>query len=137
MPKKDQKNIYQFKITLEGIKPPIWRRIQVPESYSFWDLHVAIQDSMGWEDYHLHEFKILNPKTGIKDNIGLPSDEGDEETILPGWKTPISSYFSASNKEADYEYDFGDSWDHKVSLEKILPIQPYIPLTDEELGFKP
>lgn len=124
MPKKDQKNIYQFKITLEGIKPPIWRRIQVPESYSFWDLHVAIQDSMGWEDYHLHEFNILNPKTGIKDNIGLPSDDwGDDKTVIPGWKTPISSYFSALNKKAAYEYDFGDSWDHKVALEKILPFE--------------
>jgi hypothetical protein len=38
--------IYQFKITLKGIKPNIWRRIQVPETYSFWDLHVAVQDAM-------------------------------------------------------------------------------------------
>ena len=124
MPKKDPKNIYQFKITLEGIKPIIWRRIQVPETYSFWDLHVAIQDAMGWEDYHLHEFEILNPKTGIKDNIGLPTDDwGDEGNILTGWKTPISSYFSALNKKATYQYDFGDSWDHKVVLEKILPFE--------------
>lgn len=41
--------IYQFKILLQGSKPPIWRRIQVPASYSFYELHVAIQDSMGWE----------------------------------------------------------------------------------------
>ena len=40
-------NVYQFKITLKGSKPSIWRRIQVPENYSFWDLHVAIQDAMG------------------------------------------------------------------------------------------
>ena len=50
--------IYQFRITLEDIEPLIWRQIQVPSNYSFWDLHVAIQDSMGWLDYHLHEFKI-------------------------------------------------------------------------------
>ena len=40
--------VYQFKLTLQGIRPPIWRRIQVPGNYSFWDLHVAIQDAMGW-----------------------------------------------------------------------------------------
>ena len=50
--KKKFNNVYQFKITLEGAKPPIWRRIQVPETYTFWDLHVAIQDAMGWGDHH-------------------------------------------------------------------------------------
>ena len=43
--------IYQFKITLYEIEPRIWRRIQVPVKYSFWDFHVAIQDAMGWLDY--------------------------------------------------------------------------------------
>ena len=47
--------VYQFKITLKSAKPPIWRRIQVPETYTFWDLHVAIQDAMGWRDYHLRQ----------------------------------------------------------------------------------
>ena len=44
--------------TLEDIKPLIWRRIQVPETHTFWDLHVAIQDVMGWKDYHLYELRI-------------------------------------------------------------------------------
>ena len=55
--------VYQFKVSLKGIRPLIWRRIQVPETYSFWDLHVAIQDSMGWSDYHLHHFEIENPRS--------------------------------------------------------------------------
>jgi hypothetical protein len=50
--------IYQFKITLSEIEPLIWRRIQVPAKYSFWDLHIAIQDAMGWLDYHLHAFRF-------------------------------------------------------------------------------
>ena len=56
--KRKYERVYQFKIALDGIEPPIWRRIQVPETYSFWDLHVAIQDSMGWSDGHLHEFSL-------------------------------------------------------------------------------
>ena len=50
--------VYQFNIELLEISPLIWRRIQVPADYNFWDLHVAIQDSMGWLDYHLHHFEI-------------------------------------------------------------------------------
>jgi hypothetical protein len=50
--------VHQFLIVLKGTDPLVWRRIQVPEAYSFWDLHVAIQDAMGWLDYHLHEFRL-------------------------------------------------------------------------------
>ena len=72
--KKDSIKVCQFKITLNDIKPPVWRRIQVPETYSFWDLHVAIQDAMGWFDCHLHEFNIKEPKTNKEVFIGLPDE---------------------------------------------------------------
>jgi hypothetical protein len=53
-----RKQVYQFKITLKDIRPPIWRRIQVPSTFNFWDLHVAIQNAKGWQDCHLREFRI-------------------------------------------------------------------------------
>ncbi len=52
-PVKERAQVYQFKVVLLEVAPPIWRTIQVPETYSFWDLHVAIQDSMGWLDYRV------------------------------------------------------------------------------------
>jgi hypothetical protein len=55
---------HRFHIKLEGFDPPVWRRIRVPSSYSFWDLHVAIQDAMGWLDCHLHLLHVRNPETG-------------------------------------------------------------------------
>lgn len=114
--------VYQFKILLKGIKPAIWRQIQVPETFSFWDLHVAIQDVMGWLDYHLHQFEMINPSTGTKVAIGIPDDEFETDIeILPGWKQKISAYFSLNNTKADYIYDFGDNWEHTLKLEKILP----------------
>ena len=120
-------NIYQFKITLEEVKPVIWRRIQVPEKYNFWDLHVAIQDAMGWDDYHLHQFEIKNPITGEKDLIGMVDfEELHEAELIPEQETKIKQYFSLTNKVARYEYDFGDCWQHKITLEKILPIEPGI-----------
>ena len=115
--------VYQFKISLNGSKPLIWRRIAVPSNYSFWDLHVAIQDSMGWLDYHLHMFEIKNPKTNRKVEIGIPDEEYETygRIVLPDYKESISKYFNENNRNARYEYDFGDSWIHTVKLEKIFP----------------
>jgi len=117
------KHVYQFKITLKHIKPPIWRRIQVPENYDFWDLHVAIQDAMGWEDRHLHEFEMRNPISKEKVNIGIPDEESETfgEQIMPEYEQKIANWFSMENKKAKYVYDFGDYWEHDVVLEGILP----------------
>ena len=120
--KKKFDKVYQFKVTLLDIRPPIWRRIQVPETYSFWDLHVAIQDAMGWYDCHLHKFDIANPKTGRRDEIGIPfEDFGNDMGTIAGWKNLIADYFSMENKSCDYVYDFGDNWNHRILLEKIIP----------------
>jgi pRiA4b ORF-3-like protein len=117
---------YQFKITLLGIRPQIWRLIEVPETYAFWDLHVAIQDSMGWLDCHLHEFEIPDPETQKPHRIGIPDDEWDDDDrrVLEGWNIPIDSYFSLENPVALYTYDFGDGWEHRVRLEGIIPREP-------------
>ncbi len=118
--KKKYDRVYQFKITLKGIRPLIWRRIQVPETYSFWDLHIAIQDAMGWLDYHLHQFEMVDASTGMEVIIGIPDKESGLE-ILPEMKQKIAEFFSMENRSADYVYDFGDYWEHKILLEKILP----------------
>lgn len=118
---KNQFNqVYQFKITLEEIDPPIWRRIQVPETYSFWDLHVAIQDAMGWTDSHLHQFEMTDPKTGSGVEISIP-DEDWEDEALAGWEVKIADFFTLNNPSAFYIYDFGDNWEHRIVLEKIVP----------------
>lgn len=121
---KKSSQIYQFKITLEDITPKIWRRILVPENYSFWDLHVAIQCAMGWTDSHLHQFTIIDPKDGEECYIGMPDDEsfiGDAPTVKLEQKEIINNYFTADDCECCYEYDFGDCWTHNIRLEKVLP----------------
>jgi len=83
---------------------------------------VAIQDAMGWEDYHLHDFKMVNPSTGMKAEIGMPDEElAYEKEILPDTKQKIADWFSLENRLAEYTYDYGDNWHHTVKLEKILP----------------
>ena len=117
--KKRYKHIYQFKITLQNVRPSVWRRIQVPDTYTFWDLHIAIQDAMGWTNSHLHQFNILDASTGKLREIGIPEGYGD--TVLSGWRYKIADYFSVENPKAKYIYDFGDNWTHIIILEKILP----------------
>ena len=115
-----EKHVFQFKITLLDLTPPVWRQIQVPSSYSFWDLHVAIQDAMGWTDTHLHFFEVLDASLGEWVEFGIP-DRGDDTGLLPGWDYMIRDYLSSEGASVIYEYDFGDSWRHAVTLEAILP----------------
>jgi hypothetical protein len=110
-------HILQFKVTLLESHPLIWRRIEVPASYSFWDLHVAVQDAMGWLDYHLHEFRFKQSRKWVR--IGLPDGE-DDRSITPGWKIKITEYFTKPGDAALYEYDFGDSWLHDIEFEGIV-----------------
>jgi hypothetical protein len=120
-PKKQLPLVLRIKVELKDIPLPVWRRIEVPASYSFWDLHVAIQDAMGWEDRHLHLFRITNPKTGHVDEIGIPDPDGfvDDPVCLAGWETPLKAYLRNVGDHAEYEYDFGDSWIHEMSVEAI------------------
>ena len=109
----------QFSVELFDIEPTIWRRIEVPSSYSFWDLHVAIQDSMGWLDCHLHEFTIKPRHERKRIAIGLHGDYAalDGLEVTPGWEVPISLYLDRPGDECLYLYDFGDDWRHRVVLE--------------------
>ncbi len=118
MPKR---SVFQFWISLKGIEPPIWRRIQAPADYTFWDLHVAIQDAMGWLDYHLHVFRVRNRDTGVLTEIGIPGDEPfDRDRIcLSGWEVPLPIYFKKPGDTAHYEYDFGNGWKHEIIFEGI------------------
>jgi hypothetical protein len=118
---KTQGLTYQFKVRLKGIEPEVWRRIVVPANYNFWDLHVAVQDSMGWLDYHLHAFRVQHPDTGETSQIGIPDDDAfdNEANFLPGWEIPLGAHFRRPGDRADYEYDFGDGWAHEVVLEQV------------------
>lgn len=110
--------VHQFLIILANTEPLVWRRIQVPEDYSFWDLHVAIQDAMGWLDYHLHEFTASDLRRGTVLRLGIPDDEfPNERPCLPDWQVAISEHFDERAPPALYLYDFGDDWRHAIIYE--------------------
>jgi hypothetical protein len=114
-----------FTVTLEETAPPIWRRIEIPATYDFWGLHVAIQDAMGWLDSHLHEFEVADPSTGGVVRVGIPDDEfPDERPMSPGWAVLVAPYFRGSGVTARYVYDFGDAWVHRLTFEGRSPRTP-------------
>lgn len=115
-------HICQFLVVLAATDPLVWRRIQVPENYSFWDLHVAIQDAMGWQDYHLHEFTVVIASTGRVKRIGIPDNEmPDERPCVASWRIPITRYLTYGTDPVRYRYDFGDDWEHVLEFEELLP----------------
>ena len=110
---------FQLKITLSDSKPPIWREIIVPADYTFFDLHVAIQDAFGWEDCHLHQFFIGTPYKNQSIIVACP-DSDDMCDVLDERELKLSKYLSDPKDKIYYEYDFGDGWMHKIELRKIL-----------------
>jgi hypothetical protein len=117
---KPQSRICRFKVSLLDIDPAIWRIIEVPETYTFWDLHVAIQDAMGWLDYHLHAFEPDASEKLAAGHIGIPEGPTDDEFVA-GWTVPITRHFAKPGDAARYDYDFGDGWSHEVRLMTIEP----------------
>ena len=114
--------MHQFLIVLANTDPLIWRRIQVPGAYSFWDLHVALQDAMGWLDCHLHEFRVvLDSKSGRIGRFGIPVEDM-LEPVQPGWTVKVSDVLSGDDLPILYVYDFGDDWHHAVIYEGGVPL---------------
>jgi len=113
LPKPANDRLLQLHIELTWIKPAIWRRVAVPERITLSKLHQVIQAVMGWSDTHLHEFEIAGESYGIPD---------------PDWGPPVVSEQRKTltkvlygSKAFRYVYDFGDNWEHRIKIERLLP----------------
>ncbi len=109
--------VYQMKVTLEDISPPIWRRIQVTSDTTLSNLHRILQILMGWSDYHLHEFVIDGVSYGKPDKEDIFKVKNEKNVIL-------NQVVSGERTRFTYIFDFGDFWCHKILIEKILPLEP-------------
>lgn len=105
--------VYEFKIQLRGIKPKIWRKIMVPKPFNFAELHLAIQAAMGWKNYHLYNFEMNG------EVISNDDEEDYDRADLNADDELIADYFIDEGDMADYNYDYGDGWSHKVILTRI------------------
>jgi hypothetical protein len=106
--------IYQIKVTLKGIHPPIWRRIQVPGDLTLPELHAVLQIVMGWTNSHLHGFRVGELFYTEPDPDYAPITVMDERRFQLNQIAPeVGARFR-------YDYDFGDSWEHDLVVEQIL-----------------
>jgi hypothetical protein len=129
--------VYQLKVTLLGSSPPIWRRLLVPADVTLAQLHDVLQTAIGWEDGHMHEFSIGRRR------IGRPDPE-DRFMEMPGVENEatvrLSGILGRVGSKAIYTYDFGDTWEHRIVLEKRLAVNPntkYPVCTDGQLACPP
>jgi len=113
------RKVFQIKVSLIGAKPPIWRRLLVTSSTGLSAIHNITQIAMGWTDSHLHQFIVGNTRYGV------PDPDWDDGTI-PEASMRVGDLLKKPKDWIIYEYDFGDSWGHRIELEKILSFTPDI-----------
>jgi hypothetical protein len=108
--------VFQMKVMLEDSRPPIWRRILVGDDLTFYKFHMLLQTVMGWTNSHLHMFQLGELIIGDPED-----DESGELGFKNERKYKLSQFNFGEGNKFVYEYDFGDSWRHKITIEKVLP----------------
>lgn len=101
---------FELEVTLRGIRPPIWRRLRVAGSLTLRELHHVLQIALGWDDKHLHEFRIGEMRYGM----AIPGQEkipDEREYRLEALLCAIPAF--------EYLYDFGDDWTHEVTVAPV------------------
>ena len=111
--------LYQLKVVLLGVAPPVWRRLQVPGDAKLDWLHAVLQVGIGWTNSHLHQFKV--GEAFYSDTRHHAAEFEDDPEILEESTFALRQIAPREGDVFRYEYDFGDSWEHEITVEKILP----------------
>lgn len=104
-------DVFELTVTLLDTDPKIWRRLLVKATSTLAEVHKVIQIAMGWDGYHMHQFKIGGEHYGVPDK-GFDYDVKNER------KTTLAQLYAAERRKFVYEYDFGDSWYHEIKIKK-------------------
>lgn len=105
--------VYQLKLSLRYVEPPVWRRLLVRGDATLSKLSRIIQIAMGWEDEHLHCFNFGNMK------FGVPDRDFPQLRLVDERRPTLDQLALEKGKKFQYEYDFGDGWLHEIKVEKI------------------
>lgn len=112
---------HKLKIELNNTEPKVYRTVIVPEEFDFDKLHYVIQCVMNWDDSHLYQFNIGD--FFASDSIGLDDEDDDffgfqKYKKFDATETLLSDFFNGQLKKINYIYDFGDSWEHIITVLK-------------------
>jgi hypothetical protein len=110
--------VYQLRITLRDVSPLVWRRLLVRSDTTIAQLRDIVQIAMGWEDVHLHQFRIHGKAYGVYRGGGFTFVDNPRQVQLAAFRLRAGERFL-------YEYDFGDLWRHDIRLEQVLPVDEH------------
>jgi hypothetical protein len=105
----------QVKVTLEGIEPPIWRRVAIPASNTLDRFHAILQAALGWTNSHLHVFEVEGERIGIPYELESLYETFTRSSRIIG----VGDLVDRGVRRFTYEYDFGDGWLHTVEIEDV------------------
>lgn len=112
--------IARIRITLEDMKPAIWRRVELPVTNSLKTLHLAIQACMLFENCHLFQFDIGDAAYGIR----FDDDDAFMVRTRDAAHMRINKLVERGITSFTYTYDFGDNWRHRIEIEEISSTIP-------------
>lgn len=116
----------RFRVELTGVSPAIWRTFEVGEEETFLDMHDIIQIVMGWENYHLFEFIVNEKRLGPIDEEEPGFEEDAELEDCEEWA--LEDIGLKKGDSFMYIYDFGDSWEHLVTVEDVFEKSTELPV---------
>ncbi|MDG4785906.1 plasmid pRiA4b ORF-3 family protein [Micromonospora sp. WMMD1102] len=111
-----RRQIFQLKVSLADVTPPVWRRVLVPGGYTLDRVHRVFQSVLGWQNCHLHSFDIDGAQYGVPDPEGELTLRDELDTRLDAVATKGGRFL--------YTYDFGDWWEHDVTVEDVFGADP-------------
>lgn len=120
---------YQLKIKLHKVsKPPVWRRITVPQDMTFEMLHAVIQLCFGWSGTHMYRFSdkpfgsSFDIKPLFEEDLWMNKMEHKAglQRIEEAAETRLCDIFKCDRNNLVYIYDFGDFWIHDIIVEGII-----------------
>ena len=113
---------FRVRLDLHGVKPTVWRRLDLPGDLTLPRVHDAIQAAMGWTDSHLHRFRTGRDHRSPHFVTAVDLDEGEEGVLEDDVR--LDQLVSAAGDTVWYEYDFGDGWEHVLQVEEVLDERP-------------
>jgi len=138
-PQRDAIVTYRVHIDLGDTRPPLWRRLDLSSDLFLDELHEVIQTAFGWTDSHLHQFgsgpSYYDP---ITEYYLCPymTEDGDQPGV-PAEQVRLDEVLREPDDVLGYCYDFGDDWQHTITLEAVIPQQPDAPLANCLDGQRP
>ncbi|MDT0329437.1 plasmid pRiA4b ORF-3 family protein [Nocardiopsis lambiniae] len=127
-PRREEAATYRVRVEITGTKPPVWRRLELDSELFLNEVHTILQAAFGWEDYHLHGFASGGSYYSREAELYLcPFEAQEGKPGLPEEQVRLDEVLAEEGDRLSYLYDFGDGWEHLLTLQAVLPREEEAP----------